>query len=107
MNLTPVIKRLFNNSFNFVECKSRTPLGMSNGYISSSQLTVQSSYSGKEYQPSQARLHLASTMWYCGRLTKTSECWFQVCVTSLNVYRSTPAGGAVKVVTFNYNTKVY
>ena len=98
---------MFDKDFIFLECKSRAPLGMSSGYISSNQLRVQSSYSGKENQPSQARLHLSSTMWYCGQLTSTSKCWFQVCVTSLNVNRSTLHGCAVKVVICKYNAKVH
>ena len=56
---------------------------MSSGYISSIQLTAESS-TGAETQPSQARLHLAETAWQCDRWLSLGKCWFQVCFISFD-----------------------
>ena len=77
-------KKLTRYTINFVECKSRAPLGMSSGYISSNQLKAESS-KGSKAQPSQARLHLAETAWECDRWWYLEECWFQVCLISLDL----------------------
>lgn len=77
------VKKLICYTIKFVECKSRAPLGMSIGYISSNQLKAESS-KGKA-QPSQARLHLAETAWQCDRWVFPKECWFQVCLIGLDL----------------------
>ena len=80
--ITTNVKKLICYTFNFIECKTRAPLGMSSGYISSNQLKAESS-KGRKAQPSQARLHLAETAWQCNRWWSPKECWFQVCLIGL------------------------
>ena len=84
MKLQTNVKHLICYTIGFIECKSRAPLGMSTGYILSNQLKAESSKDGKS-QPSQARLHLAETSWQCDRFWYTGECWFQVCLISLDL----------------------
>ena len=97
--ITTNVKKLICYTFNFIECKTRAPLGMSSGYISSNQLKAESS---KDGQPPQARLHLAETAWQCNRWF-SKKCWFQVCLISLDLtIRSISDECAIKVVAYKY-----